>query len=53
MDRPFRSLRAGARVLLWLGGLLGGVACAEKAALPLAIAFLASLAALHVLRVYD
>jgi hypothetical protein len=50
MQRTFHPLRAAARVLLWLGGLLGGVACAQGAAAPLAVAFVASMAALHVLR---
>jgi hypothetical protein len=43
-------MRAAARVLLWLAGLLAGVAVVEEAALPLVIAFVASMAALLALR---
>ena len=50
MERPFYPLRAAARVLLWLGGLLGGIACVQGAALPLFVAFVASMASLRVLR---
>jgi hypothetical protein len=50
MQRTFHPLRAAARVLLWLSGLLGGVAFAQGAPTPLVVAFVASMAALHVLR---
>jgi hypothetical protein len=46
-------MRAAARVLLWLGGLLAGVAVVEGAALPMAIAFVASMAALYAMRECD
>jgi hypothetical protein len=53
MQRTFHPLRAAARVLLWLSGLLGGVAFAQGAPAPLVVAFVASMAALHVLRQCD
>jgi hypothetical protein len=53
VERPFHPMRAAARVLLWLGGVLTGVALVQGAVVPLGVAFLGSLAALHVLRAYD
>jgi hypothetical protein len=53
MNRTFQPLRAAAHVLLWMGGLLGGIATVQGAALPLLVAFLASMAALYVLRECD
>lgn len=53
MERPFHPVRAAARVLFWLGGVLTGVALVQGAAAPLVAAFLGSLASLHVLRGYD
>lgn len=53
MERPFQPTRAAARVLLWLGGMLAGVAADQGTALPLAVAFLGSMAALHVLKQCD
>jgi hypothetical protein len=53
VERPFHPTRAAARVLLWLGGVLTGVALVQGAAFPLGVAFFGSIAALHVLRSYD